>query len=106
MCYQPAKDAASDKRLQKFQNDAMHCFKSCIGLRHGSVHAAHGVAAVQASRGDLATAARILAKVLLWTTLQLPCQEAVCMAYGSGSCSQSSEETGRPALCDSLLEYG
>lgn len=60
---QPARDAAADKRLQKAHNEAMHCFKSCLLHHHGCVHAVHGVAVVQASRGDMVTAAKILAKV-------------------------------------------
>ena len=62
-CLQTAKTPEQAKTLASIQKMAMKCFKAALDKQPGNVPAAVGTAAVQATRGDLALAARILSSV-------------------------------------------
>ena len=54
--------AEQAKALAQFQKMALRCFRAAVEKQSGNVPAVVGTAAALAARGDLATAARLMAQ--------------------------------------------
>ena len=84
---QAAKTPEAAKALQQYQKMAVRCFRAAVEKQPSNVPAIIGCAAVQAIRGDLALAARILAGVSphAWPTPLCPSPSHGRRGIGIGS---------------------